>query len=182
MPIFFSKKDTMNRIDNHKGVLVLWEGLPSFCLVFRSWNILFPFSFLFFEFARIRIDWSLEHLGKVVVDFASVSDEKNYYLIFLRVYLVDYSIVAYSGAPEIWLAEGFSDFVWAFAELFCVFDYSVLNVSFGFLKLFCCFGMQHDGECHSISSILTRFSGCFFASSLRFMSMLKKLIVFSRSS
>ena len=60
-----------------------------------------PIFISFFEFARIRLDWSLEHLGKVVVDFASVSDEKNYYLIFLRVYLVDYSIVAYSGAPEI---------------------------------------------------------------------------------
>jgi len=51
--------------------------------------------------ARAVFESVSEHFGEVVVDFASVPDEKNDYLIFLRVYLVDYSIIAYSGAPEI---------------------------------------------------------------------------------
>ena len=129
---------------------------------------------------RIRARGS-EHLGKVIVNLASVPYKKNYNLIFVLVYLIDHSIVAYSHAPEIRLPKWFSIFSWVFTELLCTFDYSGLSPFFYFPLLFRCFGVQQNSEGHSISSRLTRDSGCFFASSLRFMSMLKKLIVFSRS-
>jgi hypothetical protein len=68
--------------------------------------------------------------------------EKNYDFVLVLIYLVDYSVVTYSYAPEIRLEEGFSDFGWVFAELFCAFDYSILNIFSCFLEFFCCFGMQ----------------------------------------
>ena len=38
----------------------------------------------------------LEHFWEVIVDFASVADKKNDYLVSILVYLIDDSVVAYS--------------------------------------------------------------------------------------